>query len=136
MLKMNIKKYIPQREPFIMVDKVICATADTFETHFLVKEDMLFLENNCLSEAAVIENIAQTCAAGMGYYREQHAIENNSMGFIGSINKLEVFSHAFVGETISTKVHILHQLDNILLIEGVAQVKDRILVKGQMKIVI
>lgn len=132
---MDIKDFIPQREPFIMVDEVLFSSGTEFKTSFLVKDTNLFLENESLSESAIIENIAQTCAAGMGFHKKKNNIPNDGLGFIGSINKLEVFTFAKIGDCIHTEVKILHQLDNILLVEGIAKVEDRILVKGQMKIV-
>ncbi len=132
----SITDFIPQRAPFIMVDKVIVCEEKLFKTTFEVKEDNLFLEKGILSESAILENIAQTCAAGMGCYSKMNTKEEVKTGFIGSINKVEVFAPAHSGDTIHTEVTILQQLGNIFLIEGIAKTeKNQVLVKCQMKIV-
>lgn len=130
-----ITAYIPQREPFIMVDLVTLCENDHFQTNFLVTKDNLFIKNDLLSESAVLENIAQTCAAGMGCYAIHFGSGEQSTGFIGSINKVKVLANAKVNDVITTDVKVLHQLDNIYLIEGIAKVNDTILVTCQMKIV-
>ena len=133
---MNITDFIPQRAPFIMVDEILFSDGVEFKTSFEIQADNIFVNaDKTLSESAVIENIAQTCAAGMGYHIIQNNLPHNGLGFIGSISKLTVESEAKVGEIIHTTVKILHVLDSIRMIEGVAMVGDRQLLKCQMKIV-
>ena len=64
--KENIQTYLPQRPPFVMIDELINATETSFESAFEVVESNLFIENGILSESALVENVAQTCAAGFG----------------------------------------------------------------------
>ena len=65
--KENIKNYIPQREPFIMIDSLVDASEFGFKSEFIIASTNLFLENGVLSESSLVENVAQTCAAGFGY---------------------------------------------------------------------
>ena len=118
-----------------MVDEVTLCESDAFQTRFEVKADNLFLENDILSESAVMENIAQTCAAGMGCYAIHFGEGNTNIGFIGSINKVKVLQNPKVGEIITTDVKILHQLENIYLIEGTAKIGETLIMSCQMKIV-
>ena len=61
----EIENYIPQREPFIMIDNLAAATPEKFETNFLVLPGNIFVENGVLREFALIENIAQSSSAGL-----------------------------------------------------------------------
>src|SRR5690606_25529106 len=100
------------------------------------EESNLFLENGILSESSLIENIAQTCAAGFGYINSQKGNGAGQLGFIGSVSKLSVSNQAKLGDSITTNVTILTSFDAIHLIEGVALSNGVELVKCQMKIVI
>ena len=65
--KENIGSFIPHHPPFIMIDNLIHATQNFYESDFMVLDDNIFLEEGTLREFALIENIAQTCAAGLAY---------------------------------------------------------------------
>ena len=56
---------IPQKPPMVMVNSIIEASGTTTVTSFLVKEDNIFMEDGFLREPALIENIAQSAAAGI-----------------------------------------------------------------------
>ena len=134
--KTNIKSYIPHREPFIMIDSLIDANETGFSSSFFVNTDNIFIEKNILSEAAIIENIAQTCAAGFGYLSSLEAESEPRLGFIGAITKLEVFKEITTNVMIETQVSIINTFENIYLIEGVARSSNSDLLKCQMKIVL
>ncbi len=133
--KQNIKTYIPQREPFIMIDGLVSANKEGFESTFEIQVENLFLENGQLSESALVENIAQTCAAGFGYLGSLNGESEARLGFIGAVSKLEVFASAKLMDQIDTAVTIVNSFENIHLIEGVAKCNGTALMKCQMKIV-
>ena len=61
-----ITSLIPQRPPFVMVDRVISCDEVDAVAEFSIKEDNIFLDDEKLSPAGIIENMAQSCAARMG----------------------------------------------------------------------
>ncbi len=134
--KVNIKTYIPQREPFIMIDSLLQANETGFLSSFLVEDDNLFIDNNVLSESAIVENIAQTCAAGFGYLSSLEVEAEARLGFIGAITKLEVYNEVTANTLIETQVTILSTFESIHLIEGIARTSNTDLIKCQMKIVL
>ena len=134
--KTNIKTYIPQREPFIMIDSLIDANENGFSSSFFINNNNIFIENNILSEAAIIENIAQTCAAGFGYLSSLEDESKPRLGFIGAITKLEVFNEIKTNVMIETHVSIINTFENIHLIEGIARSSNIDILKCQMKIVL
>lgn len=134
--KNSITRFIPQRAPFVMIDELHTANEEGFTTQFEIQSSNLFLENGILSESSLIENIAQTCAAGFGYINSQNGKGEGQLGFIGAISKLSVTKSAKEGDLIATNVSILSSFDSIHLIEGVATCNGQELVKCQMKIVI
>jgi len=111
-------QYIPQAAPFIMIDDLILAENEETQTSFYIKEDNLFVENGKFIEAGLIENMAQTAAAGMGYKAN---CENKlpQVGFIGQIKNLNINELPKVGQTLKTTMRIIHQVMNAFIVEGV-----------------
>jgi len=132
---MNIKEVIPQREPIIMVHNVISATETTFETSFEVTKDNLFLKNNILQEPALIENIAQSAAAGFGTLAKESGNKKDGLGFIGSITKVVCHKLPKIGDVLNTKVEIVTVFGAITLIKGKNFVNNELLLECEMKIV-
>ena len=133
--KENIKSYIPQREPFIMIDSLVSADEQLFQSRFKVQNDNVFLEDGVLSESALVENVAQTCAAGFGYLGSLAGEGEARLGFIGAISKLEVLAAAKHLDELDTTVTILNNFENIYLIEGKVVCNGTALITCQMKIV-
>lgn len=134
--KHSITNYIPQRFPFVMVDSLITASETAFESGFEIRKENIFLEDGVLSESALIENIAQTCAAGFGYVGSQNGEEAGKLGFIGAVSRLEVKKVAKEHDHITTKVTVISTFDTIHLVEGAAYCNGEELITCQMKIVV
>ena len=134
--KEQIENFIPQRAPFIMVDNLLEASSNKFETDFTVQSDNIFLEDKVLREFALIENIAQSCAAGIGFTNtSSEALPVDIDGFIGGISKLEVFELPKVGDKIYTVITKLTQLGNMYLLRGENYVNDKKLLECEVKLV-
>lgn len=130
-----ITRYIPHRAPFVMVDNLISATSERFESDFYITEDNMLAENGYFAETGLIENMAQTCAASFGYLDSEAAGEPK-IGFIGAVSKVVVNELPPVGATIRTVVTPLHQLGNIYLVKGESFLDGRILLGCELKIVV
>jgi predicted hotdog family 3-hydroxylacyl-ACP dehydratase len=133
--KENITEVIPQQAPFVMVDNLVSADEKIFESTFIATNDNIFLEKEDLQEPALIENIAQTVAAGFGYIGHQ-AGGKPKIGFIGAISKLKVHHLPKVNTEINTIVTHLHQFENVHLVRGENYAADKLLVECEMKIVV
>ncbi|MBK5285688.1 MAG: hypothetical protein JJE25_09825 [Bacteroidia bacterium] len=131
----NIIGLIPHRHPFIMIDNLLDASPTSFQSDFLVRTENIFVENNVLQASALIENIAQTCAAGFGYLQSANDGEPG-MGFIGAISKLKVHALPAVESLIRTTAEVTHQLANVFLIKGENYCDGKIILECELKIVI
>lgn len=131
----HIGSLLPQKEPFIMVSQLLAASEQQFETDLFIRDTNIFLKNGVLQEAALIENIAQTCAAGFGYLTQTSG-QQPRLGFIGSITKLRTYSLPLVNTRILTTVKIMHQLENVYLVKGQNSYLGKQLLECEMKIVI
>ena len=63
----SVLDLLPQRPPFIMVDKLTHFDAKSAKTIFTVYEDNMFCYDGRMEESGLVENIAQTCAARTGF---------------------------------------------------------------------
>ena len=88
--QINVLTLLPQRRPFVMIDRLTHFDPVRTVTELTVREDNLFYEDGQLNPCALVENIAQTCAARMGYINQYLYKENVKLGFIGGIKNLQV----------------------------------------------
>ncbi|WP_353718601.1 hypothetical protein [Dyadobacter sp. 676] len=130
-----ITDYIPHRPPFVMVDHLIAATHERFESDFMVMADNVLVNDGFFQETGLIEHIAQTCAASFGYLDREEGGEPK-IGFIGAVSKVLVTGLPPAGATIRTVVTPLHRLGNIYLVKGESFLDGRILLGCELKIVV
>lgn len=124
---------LPQRPPFVMVDQLTYFTIETTMTEFKIQSDCIFVEGEELSVYGLIENIAQTCAARMGYinYLNRDSIK---LGFIGALSDTEVFRLPKVGELLVTSIEVKEEIFQMTLVDAVVKSNDEVLITTKMKI--
>ena len=129
----NIELLIPQKSPFVMIDKLLAYTETTTTTGFGIRGDNIFVKNGELKEPGLIENIAQTAAAGAGYVSKT---ENKpvQVGYIGAINNLQVFSLPRTGDELITEITIENQIFFFFLISGKITCNEQVIAQCNMKI--
>ena len=131
----NIQTLIPQRPPFVMIDKLLSFSENTTTTGFSIKEDNIFVENSLFKEPGLIENIAQTAAARAGYVSQT---ENKPVlvGYIGAVNNLQVFLLPKTGDELITEITIENQIFDVTLISGKITCNGQPVAQCKMKIFI
>ena len=132
--QIDIHELLPQREPFVMVDKLVYFDEKTTTTSFLVREDNLFVENGRLNACALAENIAQTCAARLGYVNKYILKRGIQIGFIGAVKDMKVIDTPVVGDVLTTTIHVLEQIMGLPLVTAVIRIGDRVVTTAEMKI--
>jgi predicted hotdog family 3-hydroxylacyl-ACP dehydratase len=136
--KIDILKLLPQRPPFVMVDKLLYCDLKTVKTALTVREDNIFCDDGRLAEAGLIENTAQTCAARMGYISACPEAGDGSvkLGFIGAIRDMEIFRLPLVGETLLTEIKVEEEVFQMMLVSATVTVGNEQIASGKMKIAI
>lgn len=130
-----VTQYIPQRAPIVMIDVLKNADEEHATTSLVVMDDNIFVENGVLKEPGLIENIAQTAAAQVGYLSKQ----NNTpvpLGYIAAIRHLEISKLPEVGSTILTTIIRKNQIMDIILIEGTTSLLNEVICKCEMRVFI
>jgi hypothetical protein len=131
----QVSELIPQKKPFVMVHGLLLAEELELKSNFLIEEENILCENGEFSSEGLIENIAQTCAAGFGYQAKVKG-EQPKVGFIGSISKLIHHNNPNIGDVITTNIKVVTTFENVTLIKGENFLGDKKLVECEMKIVI
>ena len=116
---------IPQRPPFVMIDKILSSEEGKTSTTFYIKEDNIFSENGFFREPGMIENIAQSFAAGRGYEGAKEK-KDPQIGYIGSIKALKIHFFPRVNTEIKTEVFILNQVLNFTSVSGKILSEDKV----------
>ena len=130
---MNILDLIPQRAPIVMVDKFLGIEDGVSHTEFNVQNDNIMVENGVLSECGLIEHIAQSAAARVGYIFKSES-KDIPIGYIGSVNKFSIDTLPPVGSVINTEVKVLQEVGGISLIEAVCKIAGEYIAGCRMKI--
>ncbi len=133
MSDLDITAYIPQRAPFVMVGGVVDVDDKLYVTKFVVSDGNIFSINGEFTEPGLVENMAQTAAAGTGYKYQQLG-EVVPVGFIASIKSLKIKSLPKVGDELRTEVAIMHKVLNVHVVEAKVICKEEVVASCEMKI--
>ncbi|CAN5772626.1 hypothetical protein BH10BAC3_BH10BAC3_04960 [soil metagenome] len=133
--KQNIQSLLPQHPPMVMVDELLFTNETITRCRFTVAADNIFTESGVFCEPGLVENIAQTAAAGVGYTAQQTK-QPVPLGYIGAIKDLEIFLLPKVGDTIETEIEIINRVFDVTLVSGTVYCNNELAVKCEMKIFI
>lgn len=129
----NILDLIPQRAPIVMVDEFLGIDNNVSRTRFTVYNDNIFVNNGEFSECGIIEHIAQSAAARVGYIFKSKNLPI-PIGYIGSINNFVIYQNPKVGEAINTTIEIIQEVFNITLIQAYCHIDGKEIASCRMKI--
>lgn len=131
----ELLKYIPQRAPFVMVDKLY-STTDRSVISGLTIRDNLLVSDGLFQESGLIENMAQTCALFAGH--RANVLEKDApLGFIASIKNVKIARKPKVGEHIHTEIEIVNELMNMqIAMASVYDEQDHLLAGCELRIFI
>ncbi len=133
MITENILPFIPQAEPFVMVDTLLQVEEEKTTTRFTITENNIFCEEGFFSEAGLLENMAQTVAAGKGYF-EQKANNRVSVRYIVAIKNFEVFFLPKMNDVLITDTVVTGKIFNMTAITGKIVCNNKLVAQCEMKI--
>lgn len=131
----SIIELLPQKPPFVLIDQLISCDDINAVSRFKIKENSIFEENGALIESGLIENIAQTCAARIGYLCKYVYFKPICIGYIGAIKSLNIYQKPKVDETLITETKIVNTVFNIEQIEAkILTEQNKIIAEGEIKL--
>ena len=128
---MKIIDLIPQRDPIVMIDKFVGITNGISETQLTIKDNNIFVENGCFTEFGLIEHIAQSAAARVGYICKNEC-KPIPIGYIGAISNMEIVFLPKINDMLETRIEILQDVFNITLIKAESFTDGRLAASCQM----
>ena len=133
--KNAVENLLPQKFPFVMVDKMYSFTETSLISGLNIQKDNIFINDNTFLEAGLIEHMAQSVALHTGY---QFFLKNENAptGYIGSIKEIEIKKLPQVNNNIQSTVTILQEFAGITLVNIVTTLNNEEIAKGQMKTVL
>lgn len=134
--KIDIHELLPQQEPFVMIDQLIHFDEKKTTTETTIKEENIFVDEGVMTSCGLIENIAQTCAARIGYVNKYILKKGIKIGFIGAVNGLEVKRRPHIGERITTEMEVKEEVFGMTLTHVEIKSGDETLVTTDIKIAI
>lgn len=133
--KLFVQDLIPQKKPFVMVDKLLFFSEEKVVSGLTVASDNMFTSENIFTAPGLIEHMAQTVALYTGY---QYFLKNEPapVGYIGAIKKVEINQLPTLSEELKTTATILHEIMGVTLVQIVTECNGQIIATSEMKTVI
>jgi 3-hydroxyacyl-[acyl-carrier-protein] dehydratase len=131
--KEDIIRFIPQRDPIVMVHDLLEANDKIAVTEFSVAADNVFVFEGYLQEPGMVENIAQTAAVYIGY---QFMLKNLPIpiGYIAAIQDLKVVELPPVNSRLTTRVNVTNRVLDVTVVQGAVEVNGKVLCSCEMKV--
>lgn len=131
MINLPAIDYIPQRPPFVLVDNIVDCDDVVIVTDFSVPQEHVLVRQGMLTAPGVMENIAQTCAARIGWMNRNKPVR---IGVIGSISKLNIVRLPKVGELLHTKVTVESEVFEATIVHAQTFVDEVLVAECDMKV--
>ena len=124
---------LPQREPFVFVDRLVHYDERETVTSFTVPAEHLLVEDGLLTASGILENMAQSSAARIGYLCKYILHVPVRIGFIGAIRKFRMNRLPAAGETLTTTIILREDVFGITLTDAVVRVGEEIIAEASLK---
>lgn len=134
MQPLKAAEFLPQQAPFLLVDRMLSCEQHLCHTDFPVPMVHPLVKDGVLLEAGVLENIAQSCAAHIGYLSRNIPVR---IGVVASIRNLKIHTFPRVGDVVETVVE--EQGDPIFSVSiymAKVMVGDQLVAEGEMRVVL
>ena len=133
--EINILDLLPQRPPFVMIDHLIGYTDDSTVTDFVVTPHNIFIDpDGSLRPEALIENMAQTCAARLGYYYKYILQLPVRIGVIGAVRHCRFLLPVKVGDLLTTTITVTEEVFGMTLIDAKVERGEELVAMTEMKL--
>lgn len=131
----DIKRLIPQRDPFMMVDTLEERDGNNAIATLVVRRDNYFLlPDVTMAETGLIEHIAQSCSAFAGYLALSKESSVPPVGIIGEVKHFVCHRRPHVGEMLETTVAFDMTFGNVTLATGKSFVGEEPIADVKLKI--
>ena len=132
--KIDIHELLPQREPFVMVGRMVYFDMGRCATRTRIAPGNLFVEKGRFTASGIIENIAQTYAARIGYINKYILKKGIQLGFIGAIRNMNLYRSPEAGEEIETEIVTIEEVLGMTLVSAKVTAGEETIAEAEIKI--
>jgi predicted hotdog family 3-hydroxylacyl-ACP dehydratase len=129
----EFRTLIPHRPPMVLIDEVLQWGPERIVASRTVRAGDPFVTEDGLDDAALLECIAQTIAAGDACFARFKGGKVRR-GYLTGLTGVKIFSRAAVGETIVVQADCLKRMEGMGLFNVSAAVGARLLASGRYKL--
>lgn len=119
-----------------MINHLIGYSDEDTVTQTTVMADNIFVENGVFTEGGLMENIAQTCAARIGYNNIYILKKGIQIGVIGEVKGMKIASFPRVGDVITTRLHVVTELFGMTLATATVTCNGQEVVTSKIKLAV
>lgn len=132
----NVLDLIPQQPPFVFIDRLADCSERITVARLTIRENHPFVASGRLQAPGLLENIAQTCAARIGYVNRCNHREIK-IGVIGAVRNLKLLRFPRVGETLTTRIEVTGEVMALTLVEAaICDEEGKLIATCEMKIAV
>ena len=117
-----------------MVDHLTDYSEAQSSCDLTIREDNVFCKDGELAAAGLVEHIAQTCAARLGYYNKYILKTGVRLGFIGEVKDLDIVRLPRQGERIDTTITVIQEIFDVTLVNAEVRVGTEVIATTRLKI--
>jgi len=128
----TIFNLVPQKPPFVMLDKLIGCEKGKYTSEFRVDAKNIFIEGQKLLNYALIENIGQTAAVGLKL--TSTTVGKFQDGVLGGIYKLQCYGNAKIDDVIKTEVQLMAEMGSLFKVKGSCFVENLMIFECELNI--
>ena len=132
--QIDVHELLPQQEPFVMIGTLTCFNEVRTVTETTISADNIFVDDGHFSASGLIENVAQTCAARIGFVNKYILGNGITIGVIGAVRKLVINNLPAVGQTIVTAVDTVSEVYGMTLAKATVTCEGEELLTTEIKI--
>ncbi len=132
--QIDVHELLPQQEPFVMIGTLTHFDETRTVSETTIAADNIFVDDGRFSASGLIENVAQTCAARIGFVNKYIQGNGITIGVIGAVRKLVINSLPAAGQTITTSVEIISEVFGMTLAKGTVTCEGEELLSTEIKI--
>lgn len=127
------QELLPQQPPFRFVDALVHFDETSARTRFRVPADTPLVVEGLFLSTGLLEHMAQSSAARVGYISRYLLHEPVRIGYLGQIKNYRVTRFPRVGETLETTVVLVLEMGGINLSDITVRCGDEVLATAQLK---
>lgn len=130
---MDFRALIPHRPPMVLIDEVLKFGPATIRARRTVREGDPFVTRDGLEDAALLEVVAQTIAAGDALFARSKGGRVVS-GFLTGMTGVRIHGRARTGDIIEVKADCLRRMEGMGLFDTEARTAGGLLAEGRFKL--